>query len=82
MVRALLANEKKLTARIAELESQLPQAEGKPKDSAMMTAFKKKIKQKIDEELSKARETGDKRQLMVRALLAKEKKLAEKIYEL
>ena len=72
MVRAMLANEKKLKAEIADLKSQLPQETEAKQDSAMMTAFKNKIKQKIDEELSKARQTGDKRQLMVRALLAKE----------
>ena len=47
-----------------------------------MTAFKEKIKHKIDEELSKARQQGDKRQLMVRALLANEKKLQARIEEL
>ena len=79
MVRALLEKEKKLNERIVELEGgdQTPK-----KDSAMMTAFKEKIKHKIDEELSKARQQGDKRQLMVRALLANEKKLKARIEEL
>ena len=47
-----------------------------------MAAFKEKIKHKIDEELSKARQTGDKRQLMIRAMLANEKKLATRIADL
>ena len=57
MVRRMLDNEKKLNAKIAELEGSKPPKE----QNAVMTAFKDKIKQKVNEELKAAKDTGNKR---------------------
>ena len=77
MVRRMLENEKKLNAKIADLESSKPKEQ-----NSMMIAFKAKIKDKLDQDLKAAKATGDKRQLMVRRMLDKEKKLQARIVEL
>ena len=58
MVRKMLAKEEKLNAKITKLESGLQEPK---EDSAMMTALKNKIKEKLDEELRNAKQIGDKR---------------------
>ena len=77
MVRRMLENEKKLNAKIADLESSKPKEQ-----NSMMIAFKAKIKDKLDQDLKAAKATGDKRQLMVRRMLDNEKKLQARIVEL
>ena len=77
MVRRMLDNEKKLNAKIADLESSKPKEQ-----NSMMIAFKAKIKDKLDQDLKAAKATGDKRQLMVRRMLDNEKKLQARIVEL
>ena len=47
-----------------------------------MLAFKSKIKDKLDQDLKEAKETGNKRQLMVRRMLDNEKKNLARIAEL